>query len=118
MRGRTPKSMSNPIYWVRKTLDQSNSRSRQAGAIDNFNERWNRLVKIHNLVLSEWVTGELSRQSSNNELIKLKKYIVEAKEWNTAIDGNIDDAKQSHLSKYSTQLKNMALTSMKLNKKN
>ncbi len=114
--GAGPKSMNNPVYWTRMHLQNERYRAQSQAAVERFNERWNRLTDIQNKVANAFV-DEVIEDINAKELEKLMSHINEMQFWNKEINENIDIAKNSHLSKYATRIKNVALMSIKLCKK-
>ena len=114
--GAGAKRIGNPVYWARLDLQNGRYRRQSYAAVQRFNERWQRLGKIQNMVGDDYVDGLTSVIDSitEKEFQKLQTQIEDMQAWATAIGESIDAAKNGHLSKYTTRIKNVALTAIKL----
>lgn len=84
-----------------------------------FDERYARLCAIQVLANERFLTPcensqELMKEA---ELIRLAGYVSEMSEWQVAIDESRENARQNHLTKYSTAIRKSVVTAMKLCKK-
>jgi len=87
--------------------------------IENFNSRWEHLTEIHRLTTKDFIEP-LEPYASNmksTEYLKFQELINDMNEWYNEINSNINQAKQSHLSRYATSIKKVAIRSIKLCKK-
>lgn len=123
--GSRPRGVNNPIYWVNRYRQDERSRGRQPPkdskrrvgqqlAVDQFNERWHRLIDIHKKIITfciEPLNGRYVKESIALELIDYTKKAVELRELiNTQLA--IVDAyvlMESQLTKYATCIKEIAL---------
>ena len=83
---------------------------------EKFNERYMRLCKIQHLANQRFLTPcednhDLMKES---ELIRLSGYVAEMSEWQIAIDESRENARQYHLTKYSTAIRKAVVTALKL----
>ena len=97
-------------------LKNERYRAQSHAAVERFNERLIRLRNIQNIIAAEFV-DEVIEELHGKEAEKLMSLIDEMQYWNNAIEENIKIANNSHLSKYATRIKNIALYSIKLCKK-
>ncbi|MDZ7759473.1 MAG: hypothetical protein U5L00_04355 [Desulfovermiculus sp.] len=93
--------------------------NRKESRIEYFNWRWEHLNEIHQLVLDDFVIPlePFLDNMTNNECIKLEKYVQKMSDWQNDIIRNINEANQNHLSSYATAIKKVAMKSMMLCKK-
>ena len=114
--GAGAKRIRNPVYWARMDLQHGRYRRQSNAAVQRFNERWQRLQKIQNMVADDYVNGLVSVQESltQKEYDKLVERIRDSQEWADVIEKGIDVAVNADLSKYATSVKNVALMAIKL----
>ena len=110
--GAHPRSMSNGLYWVSKHLESNRHLAAKNNAVEKFNERWFRLQKIHDDVMNQFVIPLQDFEISQKDFDQLSKSSDLARELRTSIKANINTCSVSELSKYSTQIKKMALIAM------
>lgn len=111
--GAGAKSINNPVYWSRMHLQNQRYASRSQAAIDKLNERWFRLVEIQNIMAKDFV-DEVIEDLDGNDAGELLSLIDDMQFWNKDINEKIHLANNSHLSKYATCIKKVALLSIKL----
>ena len=114
--GAGAKRIGNPVYWARMDLQNGRYRRPSFAAVQRFNERWQRLGKIQNMVADDYIDGLSSVQDAMTmkEYEKLTERIEDMQGWAAAIGESIDIANNGHLSKYATRIKNVALAAIKL----
>ena len=80
-----------------------------------FNERWNRLMEIHGDLLDDFVLPVLdSGGLSSAESAELKKCLLKMKYWFDAINADLENANQNHLSHYAVSVGNIGLKAIQL----
>jgi hypothetical protein len=84
--------------------------------VENFNRRWKKLWNIHQSVVKDFLQPlePLWDKMSRNEYLKLNGYIQDMNDWRNEINRHINNATQSHLSRYATAIKKTAMKSMEL----
>lgn len=117
--GAGAKRISNPVYWARMELQNTRYKRQSYSGIQRFNERWERLGKIQNIVSDDYIDTlqPVINSITEKEWERLTNYIDDMKDWELAISNDIEIASYSHLSKLATRLKKVALTAIKLCKK-
>jgi hypothetical protein len=92
---------------------------RTAARIGRFNERWHRLTTIHDYVRNELLTplDTASAKFTPLERGRLIGYASAMGEWFNAINSNVSNARQNHLSRYATAIKITAMRAIGLCKK-
>lgn len=128
--GSRPRGVNNPIYWVNRYRQDERSRGSQTPkdekrrvgqqlAVDQFNERWRRLIDTHKIIINiciEPLNGRYVKESIALDLATFTKKAVELRELiNTNLA--IDDAyvlMASELTKYATCIKEIALLASKV----
>ena len=111
--GAGAKAINNPVYWSRMHLQNERYRAMSRNAVERFNERWHRLIKIQNEIAEDYSDAVINRMNER-DTDKLLDLINEMQFWNKEIDENIDIANNSHLSKYATRIKNFSLHAIKM----
>jgi len=79
-----------------------------------FNERWEQLTKIRELIYNDFVVPALSNPLTPTENAKLCEYGTEMAEWQALINSDIETANQHDLNKFATSIKKTALKAIKL----
>ena len=110
--GAHPRSMSNGLYWVSKHLESNRHLANKNNAVEKFNDRWFRLQKIHDDVMNQFVIPLQDFEISQKDFDQLCKANDLARDLRVNINANINTCSVSELSKYATQIKNMALIAM------
>lgn len=84
--------------------------------MEYFNLRWQILWDIHQSVVKDFLQPlePLWNKMSRNEYLKLNGYIQDMNDWRDEINRHINNATQSHLSRYATAIKKAAMQSMQL----
>lgn len=110
--GAHPRSMSNGLYWVSKHLESNRQLAAKNNAVEKFNDRWFRLQKIHDDVMTQFLVPLQDFEISQKEFDQLNQANELARELRASINANINSCSVSELSKYATQIKKMALIAM------
>lgn len=110
--GAHPRSMSNGLYWVSKHLESNRHLAAKNNAVEKFNERWFRLQKIHDDVMTQFIVPLQDFEISQKDFDQLNQANETARELRAGINANINSCSVSELSKYATQIKKMALIAM------
>ena len=87
---------------------------RQIARAHAFNERWEQLIKIRELIYDDFVVPALSNPLTPTENAKLCEYGTDMAEWQALINNDIETANQHDLNKFATSIKKTALKAIKL----
>lgn len=102
------KGKTNGIYWVRNCNQNNQYKAMSQGATERWNERWNRLSNIQNIVAKDFIDS-IWDELSDKEYDKMDSLVDDMQFHVKLIDDNIDNATQGDLSKYATRVKNAAM---------
>ena len=84
-------------------------------AEEDFNERWNRLVEIHNNLLNDFASPVLaSGELTSAESAKLEQCLGKMNSWHAAINGDVENATQDHLARYASAIGKAAVQAIRL----
>ncbi|MBL7004565.1 MAG: hypothetical protein ISR69_11120 [Gammaproteobacteria bacterium] len=109
--GTGAKAIRNPVYWSRMQIQNQRYKMQSQAAVEKFNERWDRLGDIRNKILKNFIDGLTVNEA---EYKKLNSLVESMNYLNDSINQNINDSNNSHLSKYATAIKRVAMLSIKL----
>jgi hypothetical protein len=112
--GAHPRSMNSGLYWVGRHLQSQRRIQAQNSSIDKFNEKWRRLQDIYEKVLDHFVRPLQDKEISRKEFEALNSANEAARALREHVRRNINDCGANDLSKYATQVKKLALTSMRI----
>ena len=85
---------------------------------EQFNQRWNRLVRMHHNLLNDFVCPVVdSGKLTSSESSELEKRLLEMKSWFDTINADVNNARQNDLARYATSLRNVALEAIRSCKK-
>ncbi|MGA8146668.1 MAG: hypothetical protein WB870_03720 [Gallionellaceae bacterium] len=128
--GSKPRKVNNPLYWVNRYRQDERTRGRQHRqsvhptvhqqlVIDQFNEKWHRLIDIHERVIAMLIEPLNGRYIKESIAIKLIAYTKEAAELRKLINARVgipDEYKlmKNELAKYATVIKMIALLASKV----
>jgi hypothetical protein len=112
--GAHPRGMNNGIYWVGRHLQSERQIQAKNSTVERFNEKWHRLQEVYNKVLEHFVRPLQDQEITRQEFESLDSANEAARELRAHISSNINDCKVTDLSKYATQIKKLALTSMQI----
>jgi hypothetical protein len=87
---------------------------RQIDRAKAFNERWQHLMKVRELIYNDFVTTALAHTLTPTESAKLCEYNNDMEQWQIVIANDIEIANQHDLNKYATSIKKTALKAIKL----
>lgn len=112
--GSRPRSMSSGLYWVGKHLESNRRLAIQNNTIERFNERWKRLQLIYDDALEKFVKPLQGFEVTPKEFQTLSNANEHARELRQHIGDHINTCSKGDLSKYATQIKKLALTSIQI----
>jgi len=104
---------------VNTAINAQQQARREQLRVAEFNDKWNRLVHFHNLVIKNFCTPlePYFERMTEKEVMKLLEYIEDMDDWYDQINDLIDYATKGDLARYGTSIKKAALKSMNLCKK-
>lgn len=112
--GSRPRGVNNPIYWVTRFRQEEIRRDRQQTSIDKFNEKWHRLIDVHESIIKHFLKPLKDQLIDEQIADKLIAYANDAVVLRESIKSNINTCYASELSKYATALKKLALLAVKV----